>query len=65
MIVIDIFGNDDVEIDTKKVNEEEALQKRKLLQEQQYREEILRTPQLQLIIVLGQKLCRYMYVSKT
>ena len=50
MIVIDIFGNDDVEIDTKKVNEEEALKKRKLQEEEYFHEQLWRAPQPQLII---------------
>lgn len=65
MIVIDIFGNDNVDIDTKSIDEEEALQRRKILEEQQYREDILRkAPELQLVVILWQKFCRNMYVCK-
>lgn len=52
MIVIDIIGNDDVEIDTKKVNEEAALKKRQSLEQLYREEELYRAPQLQLVIEL-------------
>lgn len=51
MIVIDIFGDDAEEIDTKKVEEDEALRKRRLYEEHYLRNQICPAPQLQIITV--------------